>query len=212
VNPPTMSAPISVRTARRTTRSRRPSRSPRGRSWMSTAVASARLGRPCRSARGPRYAAGFASYGGGSVKGAWVVAVAGRPWREACGSGVSGRRGVRGSATLGQPHIRAPARGRQDPGSSQRPLSGIERRRRPGRAGGSQAKARTFVCARCPDRRAASTRQRVMSLQGQGAVAISQQAPISSRAIAIVTTPAGLPRPSRSSFQRACRRRWTRHA
>jgi hypothetical protein len=24
---------------------------------------------------------------------------------------------------------------------------------------GSQAKARTFVCARCPDRRAASTRQ-----------------------------------------------------
>jgi hypothetical protein len=44
------------------------------------------------------------------------------------------------------------------------------------------------------------------------AVAISQQAPTSSRAIAMVTTPAGLPRPMRSRFQRAFRRRCTRHA
>jgi hypothetical protein len=29
---------------------------------------------------------------------------------------------------------------------------------------GSQAKARTFVCARCPDRRAASTRQTDVSV------------------------------------------------
>jgi hypothetical protein len=49
----------------------------------------------------------FASYGGGSVKGVGVVAVAGRPWRGVCVCGVSGRRGVRGSATLCQPHIRA---------------------------------------------------------------------------------------------------------
>jgi hypothetical protein len=34
-------------------------------------------------------------------------------------------------------------------------------------------------------------------------VAISQQAPMSSRAIAMVTTPAGLPRSLRSRFQRA---------
>jgi hypothetical protein len=27
-----------------------------------------------------------------------------------------------------------------------------------------------------------------------------------------VTGPAGLPRPSRKSFQRACKRRWTRQA
>ena len=37
--------------------------------------------------------------------------------------------------------------------------------------GDSQAKARTFVCARCPDRRAASTRQTDIG-QGQRAVAI----------------------------------------
>jgi hypothetical protein len=65
------------------------------------------------------------------------------------GSGVSGRRGVRGSATLGQPHIRARrGGGRQDLGSSQRPLSAIERRRPPGAGGwltGESADVR--VCA-----------------------------------------------------------------
>jgi hypothetical protein len=45
---------------------------------------------------------------GWECQGAGVVAVAGRPWRDRrVWSGVSGRRGVRGSATLGQPHMRA---------------------------------------------------------------------------------------------------------
>jgi hypothetical protein len=44
------------------------------------------------------------------------------------------------------------------------------------------------------------------------AVTISQQAPTSSRAIAMVTMPAGLPRRLRSTFQRALSRRWTRQA
>ena len=119
-------------------------------------------------------------------------------------SGVSGRRGVRVGATLGQPHMRD--RGTQDLGSSQRPVSEIE----PARWPGSQAKARTFVCARMPGPPRRLDTPEVMSLCY--AVAISQQAPTSSRAIAMVTTPAGLPRAMRSRCQRACRRRCTRRA
>ena len=62
---------------------------------------------------------------------------------------------------------------------------------------GSQAKARTFVCARCPDRRAASTRQTGRG-RVQRAVAISQQAPMSSRARqARVAVPGAPRRPGR---------------
>jgi hypothetical protein len=96
-------------------------------------------------ARADQRAAAFASYGGGLVKCAGVsapavaVVVGGWMW-----SGVSGRRGVWVGATLGQPHMRDRG-GSQDLGSSQRPLSGIERRHLGGWLTGESADVR--VCA-----------------------------------------------------------------
>src|SRR3954453_10850723 len=99
-------------------------------------------------------------------------------------SGVSGRRGVRDCATLGLPHMRDRGGLRTLVRRSVRSLqsSGATR----ARVGDSQAKARTFgvrdARTAAPPRRA-----RLVVGGGQGAVAISQQAPTSSRAIAIVT-------------------------
>ena len=163
------------------------------------------LGRHSSRPRGRPLTIAFAIWGW-SCQGAGVSApvLVGRLERLVW-SGVSGRRGVRVGATLGQPHMR-------DRGGLRTLVCRSVRCLKSSRPGGrAHKRKRGRSCVReCPDPARRLDTPDVMSQCY--AVAISQQAPTSSRSIAMVTTPAGLPRPMRSRFQRACRRRCTRQA
>src|SRR4051812_3772409 len=115
-------------------------------------------------------ASAFASYGGGSVKGAGVIAVVGGRGGERVGLACRGGAGCGVARRLGSLIFEPRVGGASGPWvcrSGRCLQSSVAVRGE--RAGGPQAKARTFVCARCPDRGAASTRQTVvMSVPGLG--------------------------------------------